>query len=1246
MRGRKVKTWAKGHSSDSNPKISKYRDMAAKSRFVINEKTPKKVRFEDSKDILTKNENLLEKLTLNDENLDDLDEEKSSIRSRAETNFTTFTNCTNPTFNKVHRLWTSGSDLQNEVLTVLAAVTDVLKSNNEPETEICYFGALSAFLADEKNQKTSTAAATTYLLSLVMKKISGNVLQTIFAKLSPIFCRNLQPNNFEEEEEKNALQKYTIECLTILLKIQNLENWENSSLQQILRQLLHFTLDGRPKLRKIAQKMIVEILETSKNHPASKICAEFCLEILSKNENDDYAILHFLQQCMHLFNENQFKICAEKILNNSKMDTSLQFFEKIFYNRPKISRQLVLQLIQVFYDLQPCWKNEEYSTWCKVQTNLHICLESCDIWSKFCQILLENLPNLQEKLAISTSVKSIKIIFEHFLPDSKDGGNLVNCLQNCLNLKYMQIWPQFMDILGHFFQFYPKNLGVNLEILFKNLAQLREMDENSAFLNHLNRCFASAIKYLGPEIILRAIKINLDFTKLDQTPNLWLLPLLRQNIERSNLGHFNSEFLPKILAISDGFNAKNEKILQILESQIWELLPSYCQFPQDFDENLPKIGPLLVKFLLEKPNLRLIILKSIRNLILKSSTNNPMANYAEHFLPIIINLFINSNELMDGYDSKMVRQSCLETLKIYLKITPENLITKFLNLTIEKFEHFSTNDQKHRCLDVQIALCPHLISSQMTALLEFLKQFFQNFKDKSLQKKAYRALEECLGAELEHSSCFFKQNKDQILDILLSKNQNFSSTKASKIRCLKKLTDLNFLNLNFQLEILPDIILNLRELNIKTRRSAAIFFCQLINSNLENHQLIWRKLSHLFDSQNLDHVTCLLIAARLFIFEMKHQIEGSILSEILSKIQLLLENSNRQIVKSSLEFLKTFIVYGSSVQLGQYLDNFLPAIYRQTEDCRRHFRFLIKKILAKLMRRLPYELICKFLPDDESKKQLNNVRKALQRYERRKMAARQGAAALDDENDRDDDVLSGVTGLSRPETIADLLKNDDSAADDDDDSAEDDDYADQKKTPPAIFLHEKSDEILDFTDLKSVSKMTSRKKIGKNASKMDKNRGFQTDSSGRLIITNGENEQKIEEKSKIVKLKGKRKNVDDFDEIFDSDDDISIKKRPKSSEDILPNREPDSDLDEALHYKPGGRGIHRNLSKEKLPQSGGQSRKPTSSSCKNGLQPYAYVPLDFKQLNKRKRSKASGEFRNLLEGAKKGSKKASRGKKR
>ncbi len=84
---------------------------------------------------------------------------------------------------------------------------------------------------------------------------------------------------------------------------------------------------------------------------------------------------------------------------------------------------------------------------------------------------------------------------------------------------------------------------------------------------------------------------------------------------------------------------------------------------------------------------------------------------------------------------------------------------------------------------------------------------------------------------------------------------------------------------------------------------------------------------------------------------------------------------------------------------------------------------------------------------------------------------------------------------------------------------------------------------------------------------------------------------------------------------------------------------------EMLFVLAGGSGIHRPLGvakKQEVKDPGAEyrSKKAKGDMKKPGkADPYAYVPLDMKNLNRRKRAKAAGQFKNLVRGAKKGASK-------
>merc|ERR1712076_286188 len=73
-------------------------------------------------------------------------------------------------------------------------------------------------------------------------------------------------------------------------------------------------------------------------------------------------------------------------------------------------------------------------------------------------------------------------------------------------------------------------------------------------------------------------------------------------------------------------------------------------------------------------------------------------------------------------------------------------------------------------------------------------------------------------------------------------------------------------------------------------------------------------------------------------------------------------------------------------------------------------------------------------------------------------------------------------------------------------------------------------------------------------------------------------------------------------------------------------------------YAPSGSGIHRKLDKgagsEYRSKSGkGDVKRPGKHD------PYAYIPMTHKALNKRKQAKAKGQFSSVISAAKKGAKK-------
>lgn len=166
------------------------------------------------------------------------------------------------------------------------------------------------------------------------------------------------------------------------------------------------------------------------------------------------------------------------------------------------------------------------------------------------------------------------------------------------------------------------------------------------------------------------------------------------------------------------------------------------------------------------------------------------------------------------------------------------------------------------------------------------------------------------------------------------------------------------------------------------------------------------------------------------------------------------------------------------------------------------------------------------------------------------------------------------------------------------------------------------------------------------------------DHSGKLIIEEpkrGGNKSDDTDSDEEIDENG-NENKEISAEESDSDNEATENARAKNRK-----RKANSALSQASgktgKYVAGGKGIHRPLTEAASVRSGytATSAKTSASKVtsaygseyrakkakgdmkkKIGVDPYAYIPLSRNTLNKRKRAKNSGQFKSIVQGAKKG----------
>lgn len=172
----------------------------------------------------------------------------------------------------------------------------------------------------------------------------------------------------------------------------------------------------------------------------------------------------------------------------------------------------------------------------------------------------------------------------------------------------------------------------------------------------------------------------------------------------------------------------------------------------------------------------------------------------------------------------------------------------------------------------------------------------------------------------------------------------------------------------------------------------------------------------------------------------------------------------------------------------------------------------------------------------------------------------------------------------------------------------------------------------------------------------DENRGFKTDISGKLIIEEPKRAKKNDDSDSDDDDDGDDAGMDQKKpelDASDSDDELmenaKMKSRKRKASGAL--SQVSGKTGGSSKYVAGGKGIHRPIAGAASVRSGytNGTRKSTEFGSeyrskkstgdmkkKGGLDPYAYIPLSRNTLNKRKRAKNSGQFKSIVQAARKG----------
>ncbi|XP_038152332.1 RRP12-like protein [Cyprinodon tularosa] len=1264
--GSKLKRWKKGHSSDSNPQTSRFR-QAAKSRFFSRPSAKSDLTVDALK---LHNELQAGPLELSTGARKDTQMEEDPDEMLSERTSGTFlsglSDCSNLTFRKVQRFWESNSAAHKEICAVLAAVTEVIRSQGGKETETEYFAALMTTLEVVETEESQAAVA--YLLNLVMKRVPAPVLQSKFSDTTKALMDVMSK---QASSDTSSALRWILSCLATLLRKQDVSVWSYPSTLQAYHGLLSFTVHSKPKVRKAAQQGICSILRGSdflftdnapSHHPAAATTAKFCIKEIeraggSKEDTTTLHVLCLLKELMGVFPLGAVKSCCETLLRVMTLShvmvtaSAMQAFHRLFSGKSSassLSAELNAQIITALYDYLPSENDlQPLLAWLTVMEKAHVHLASLQS-----SLSLGHLPRLfsaamscllsPHTQVVSAATNTLKTLFtECVAPHMGDMGmitatasagnpsyvcKMFRIVEEGLSYRFHASWPFVLQILGCFYRAAGKQAHPIMTKSLQSLSDLRATPQ-FPFSGELDLAVGGAVESMGPEVVLAAVPLNITGYNDDlEFPRSWLVPVIRDHVKNTCLGFFASYFLPLATTLRQRAEELEQegkkleaKVYQTLQLQIWTMLPGFCTGPVDLIASFKGIARTLGMAINERPDLRLTVCQALRTLINKSCSTAEekaeLGRFSKNFLPILFNVY--SQPHAEG-DSGSYRMAVLDTIKVYLTITDMQLICTFLQKASDRLTSTeSTEFTRLAVMDLVVAMAPFVDESTMAKTFELTRHYLEA-KEPGMQKKAYRVLEEMCGAERDECKSFVVSNLETLKIVLLDSLKNASSpAKRPRLKCLIHIVKrLNEEHKGFITALLPEVIICTKEVSVGARKNAYSLLIEIGNAfvrfcgNKKDAMEEYLAVVYAGLTGSVTMITCTVLALTRLVFEYKDSIEVSTMEQLLQNICLLLSSRTREVVKAALGFIKVILFIMDPKALGSHAATMMEGIGNITDDVRRHFRTKLRNIFTKFIRKFGFELVKSMLPS-EHHKVLTNIRKAEARNKRRKQAAEE------QENSESEEEAP----KAKSESIEDILAESDSDLSEDEGKPRKAQKKLGKQKGKAWLKEGEGDDPLNFLDPKVSQRVLATNPEMKKTSKVE--HGFKVTSDGRLIIREDDDEE------------GKDKGREEVDDILEEAGVKSKKSQKRKIQDD--DFDEDMDVEPQLKYKAGGSGIHRPLGQSQVVGGDYKSKKGKGDVKRKGkLDPYAYIPLKKDQLNRRKRAKLQGQFKGMVRGVQKG----------
>ncbi|KAF5811742.1 hypothetical protein HanXRQr2_Chr04g0184971 [Helianthus annuus] len=397
-------------------------------------------------------------------------------------------------------------------------------------------------------------------------------------------------------------------------------------------------------------------------------------------------------------------------------------------------------------------------------------------------------------------------------------------VESLLDYRFAAVWDMSFQVVAAMFDKLGEFSSCFLKGTLKSLEGIQKLpDDDFLYRKQLHDCMGVAVVALGPETFLKLLPLNVEAKDLSDV-NVWLFPILKQNIVGARLSFFNESLLDNIKFLK----LKSTRNLDGLVYSMWSLLPSFCNYPVDTAESFNDLEKELCRSLREESDFRGVICSSLQILVqqnrrITGAENEPygkvsisqqravsvytpevaarnldvLRSSAREILSTLSRVFMKSTkddggslrrtigEFASIADKSVVSKLYKSTMEKLLKVTHE--ASKIQNtkgsssMEIDNLPNeTSPSLTRAKLYDLAAALLPGFGTKEVDHLFDAVELALKD-SESLIQKKAYKVL----STILEHDDSFIARRFEELLKLMFEAMHSCHfSAKRHRLDCL------------------------------------------------------------------------------------------------------------------------------------------------------------------------------------------------------------------------------------------------------------------------------------------------------------------------------------------------------------------------------------------------------------------------------------------------------------------------------